>query len=72
MNTKYISKIIALSLLVALAGCGSNPAQSSSTASKGAILSAADLQSMIQVTVTQLESEEEQGTAHQEAIVAAN
>ena len=72
MNKEIIYKIIVLSTLTALTGCGGMQAQPATTASNGAILSAEDLQSMIQVTVTQLAPEEEQGTTSQEAIVAAN
>lgn len=72
MNRKSIYKIIVLSTLAALTGCGGMQAQPVTTASNGAILSAADLQSMIQVTVTQLEPVDEKDTIDQEAIVAAN
>jgi hypothetical protein len=72
MNKENTFKIIVLSTLLALTGCGGMPAQPATTASNGAILSAADLQSMIQVTVTQLEPVDEKDTIHQEAIVAAN
>ena len=66
MNTEILCKIIVLSTLTALAGCSGMQAQPATTASNDAILSAADLQSMIQVTVRQIEPVEDQ------AIVAAN
>ncbi|MGI9201993.1 MAG: hypothetical protein ACR2QL_13100 [Woeseiaceae bacterium] len=72
MNTRNIFTIIVLGVLTTLTGCGGMQAQPATTASNGAILSAEDLQSMIQVTVTQLAPEEEQDTTSQEAIVAAN
>jgi len=72
MKRTIVYKIIVLSTLSALAGCSGMQAQPVTTASNGAILSSADLQSMIQVTVTQLGPVDEKDTIDQEAIVAAN
>ena len=50
MNKEKLSKIIVLAVVAAMAGCSNIPAQ---PATDGGILSAEELQSMIQVTVTE-------------------
>ncbi len=50
MNKEKFKKIIVLAVVAALAGCSNIPAQ---PATDGGILSAEELQSMIQVTVTE-------------------
>lgn len=56
MYQRIVNRIIALSAFLVVAGCSSTPPQ---PAAEGGILSAAELQSMIQVTVTQLGPVEE-------------
>jgi len=54
MKNGIYSKIMMLGAVLVLAGCGTIPAQPAATVSADdAILSAEELQSMIQVTVTQ-------------------
>ena len=67
MNKVIVSKIMVLVALSALAGCSNTPAQ---PATEGGILSATELQSMIEVTVTQLDPIEEQ-PADEATIIAA-
>lgn len=50
MNMRFLSKLILLSVVITLAGCGSITAQP--TYSNDTILSAQELELMIQVTVT--------------------
>ena len=57
MYQKLVNKIIVLSAIMVLAGCSNTPPQ---PAADGGILSAAELQSKIQVTVTKLGPVEEQ------------
>lgn len=54
MNIDNVRKIIILTALLAAGGCSSVPAQSSYKATGQPILSAADAESMISVTVTSL------------------
>jgi len=74
MNRKLTNKIIVLSAISVLTGCSSIQTQPTKVAANRPILSAAQAQSMIRVTVTSLAPIENPELTDQEAeaIVATN